>query len=85
MPPPAIVRRIHLFRARKLAEAGAETLYFHTQAVSRRRLANFFSPDSVPEFDGEDAWFEAEQRGRLWRIVRRIHPDGRPFDGAADA
>jgi hypothetical protein len=73
-------RVIRLTRVRALPDAGARTLHFKADGQTRRQRYLFFSPAAVPEFDGEEAWFLAEQLpGRGWRIVRRSNPDGTPF------
>lgn len=41
----------------------------------------FFSPEQVPEFEGDTAWFEAERVPKKgWRIVRRVDELGRPYE-----
>lgn len=74
--------RIHkLVRQRALPNAGGHTLFFQTEGGGRRRPPAFFRPGEVPEFEGESAWFEIEKlRGGRRRVVRRVHPDGRPFE-----
>jgi hypothetical protein len=42
----------------------------------------FVSPEHVPEFDGEEAWFEMELTAGVpwsyWRAVRRVDPPTEP-------
>ncbi len=79
-------RIFQLKRFRSLAEAGGDTLFFRALGGDRRHPAPFFRAEEVPAFDGEIAWFLAERAPwRGWRIVRRIHPDGRSYEAPAAA
>jgi len=87
--PPALehignmgTRRImKLTRQRTLENAGSRTLFFTTAHIGRRRHSDFFSPSQVPEFEGESAWFEAEQVPKLgWRILRRVTEHGQAYE-----
>jgi hypothetical protein len=55
---PILVKKLVRFRA--LPEHGGYTLYFKTDIG---RLGRFFRPDKVPEFEGEEAWFEIQNVG----------------------
>jgi hypothetical protein len=77
-------RKFQLKRFRGLAESGGETLFFRALGGDRRHPAPFFRTEEVPAFDGDLAWFLAERAPRRgWRIMRRIHPDGRPYEAPA--
>ena len=77
-------RVFELKRFRSLPEAGGETLFFHAAGGDRRHPMPFFSPEEVPAFDGDIAWFLAERAPRRgWRIVRRVGPDGEPYADVA--
>ncbi len=54
-------------------------MHFRTAVVDRRHPPDFFGPEEVPDFEGEDAWFEAERQGRRWRILRRVDEHGAPW------
>ena len=70
-----------LTRQRTLENAGSRTLFFTTAHIGRRRHSDFFSPSQVPEFEGESAWFEAEQVPKMgWRILRRVTEHGQPYE-----
>jgi hypothetical protein len=70
-------RKFKLVRYCNLPQAGGRTLFFRADGGDRMHPAPFFRPDEVPEFEGDSAWFEAEQapRGGGWRIVRRLPDD----------
>jgi hypothetical protein len=73
-------RTLQLKRFRGQLGAGGETLFFRAMGGDRRHPMPFFSPEDVPAFDGDLAWFLAERApGRRWRIVRRVHSDGEPW------
>lgn len=73
-----------LTRQRNLPSAGAGTLFFTTDHIGRRRHSDFFRPSEVPEFEGESAWFEAEQVPKMgWRILRRVTEHGQPYEELA--
>ena len=68
-------RVFKLIRCRGLPQDGSKTLFFKTEGGDRKHLPKFLHAGDVPEFEGEEAWFECERppKGR-WRAVRRI-PD----------
>ena len=73
-------RRIaKLVRFRVSSEDGGNTLYFKMQVG---RLGAFLDPEDVPEFEGEEAWFELERvpksLGRPWSTWRVIRPVDAP-------
>jgi hypothetical protein len=60
---------LRLTRKRALANAGGVTLFFK---VDIGRSGRFLSPHQVPEFEGEEAWFECEKvRGRIV-VLRQV-------------
>jgi hypothetical protein len=66
-------RVFKLIRCRGLLKDGGKTLFFRTAGGDRRHPAKFLRPEDVPEFDGEEAWFECERPPRCrWRAVRLI-------------
>jgi hypothetical protein len=72
---------LKLTRQRTLENAGSRTLFFTTAHIGRRRHSDFFSPSQVPEFEGESAWFEAEQVPKMgWRILRRVTEHGQTYE-----
>jgi hypothetical protein len=77
-------RIMKLTRVRNHSDSDNRTLFFTAPGLKRRRLHMFFGPDAVPEFGGEEAWFQAEQVPKNgWRIVQRVNPDGTPYVEAA--
>lgn len=87
MRPPRVYQRAvkKLTRMRAgVGEARGRTLYFTFPGgpKGRRSHVTFLKPGNVPEFEGDEAWFEVEQvEGRpwaFWRPVRRV-------DGPLDA
>lgn len=56
------------------------TLHFTMPAKTQRRRCplEFLEPANVPEFEGEQAWFELERVSArpwaYWRAVRRVDP-----------
>lgn len=82
-----MIRKIR--RVRTHAHEGGGTLYFKTIGGSRQNPTRFFDPDEVPEFEGEEAWFEVEPlRGPVWmtwRFLRQVDEAGKPFARAAPA
>ncbi len=74
-------RIFKLKRSRFLENAGGGTVFFTSDGGTRRQPTKFWRPGEVPAFEGEDAWFEAEQvPGCGWRIVRRVHENGQPYE-----
>jgi hypothetical protein len=73
-------RVMKLTRVRTHSDAGGGTIFFTAPGLRRRWLHTFFNPEAVPEFEGDEAWFLAEQvPKRGWRIVQRVNPDGSPY------
>ncbi len=69
------VRVFKLIRCRGLPRDGAKTLFLKTAGGDRKHLPKFFRVQDVPEFEGEEAWFECERpTGGRWRAIRRL-PD----------
>lgn len=62
-----------LIRYRTRPEIGGETLHFRIEGTSR---PEFLPVSAVPEFEGDQAWFELERvRGRpwlTWKVLRRV-------------
>lgn len=72
-----------LIRHRTMENAGSRTLFFTTDFIGRKGRPDFFRPHQVPEFEGEEAWFEAERVPKLgWRILRRVTEQGPPYEDA---
>lgn len=75
------VRIFKLKRQRFLSNAGGGTVFFTSEGGGRRHPAKFWGPEDVPDFEGDEACFEAQWVTRQgWRIVRRVHEDGRPYE-----
>lgn len=54
---------------------GGPTLFFTIPACRRgRALHQFLRPHEVPEFDGEEAWFECERVGTRHVPIRQVQP-----------
>lgn len=70
----AMVHRL-ITRSKTLPDAGGQTLFF---TFMTRRL-QFLRPEQVPEFDGDQAWFEIERVKGLWRVGRRTDERGKPL------
>ena len=70
MKPP--VRPLKITRSRHRPENGGGTAFFK---VDVGRLGRFLEPHQVPDFDGDEAWFEIEgfQNGPL-RLIRQVDP-----------
>lgn len=72
-----------LQRVRLMEKDGGGTLHFQIMGASR---PEFLPRAEVPEFEGEEAWFELERiRGPVWmtwKVLRRVeNPEashGRP-------
>jgi len=71
---PRMPLPVKLLRRRTLPEAGGQTLFFVTEGGDRRHPDRFFSPDQVPEFEGESAWFEVDKHRGRWTFLRQIDP-----------
>ena len=91
--PPRVWRKSIEKLTRKREHTGdlsSRTLYFTFPGARRASRSNvtFVSPEHVPDFDGEEAWFEMELTAGVpwsyWRAVRRVDPPatGKP-DGTA--
>ncbi len=67
---PIQVRK--LVRYRTLPKDGGYTLYFKADIG---RLGRFFRPGQVPEFEGEEAWFEIQNvGGGQLAVLRQVEP-----------
>jgi hypothetical protein len=81
--PPRVYRHAveKLTRHReRWGDVAARTLYFTFpggSGASRSRVT-FVSPQDVPDFEGEEAWFEMElvagKPWSWWRAVRQVEP-----------
>lgn len=85
--PPRVWRRSieHLTRRREhTGDLSSRTLYFTFPGSRRasRSQVTFVSPEHVPDFVGEEAWFEMELTDAIpwsyWRAVRQVDPPGAP-------
>lgn len=82
--PERIIKRMVVKLQRVTQFNGAEpgrTLFFTFKGGTRRAqrsLCSFVSPEQVPDFEGQEAWFEVEEvSGKpwsYWRAVRRVEP-----------
>lgn len=79
--PPRVYRRAveKLTRHRERhSELSSRTLYFTFPGGRRasRSQVTFVAPENVPEFEGEDAWFEMELVAGTpwswWRAVKQV-------------
>jgi hypothetical protein len=68
LKPPAVA---HLQRSRYLPQDGGGTVFLKLKVG---RLGKFFSPDQVPDFEGEEAWFEIEKDRGRYRFIRQVEP-----------
>jgi hypothetical protein len=59
-------------RLRSAADDGRRTLALFIRPGSRNRPWKFFSPDEVPAFDGEHAWFEIDRTQGAWTFLREV-------------
>ncbi len=71
----ALPRIAKLKRFRYLPQDGGGTVYFKADFG---RLGVYLAPEDVPEFDGEEGWFElirapGAPRTR-WKAIRQIDP-----------
>ena len=71
-----VVRRFKVQRCRTLPEHGGRTLFLSVFLGSRSRGWLHFRPNELPDFEGEEAWFEMERVKGRWRIVRQVEPPG---------
>lgn len=67
-----MIHTYKVLRHRTLPNAGSRTLFFTINAGTRCQPTTFFRPGEIPEFDGEEAWFEAERNGTRWRFIRQV-------------
>lgn len=64
---------IHLRRARYLPNAGGGTIFCTVTYDSTGPALTFLHPGQFPEFEGEEAWFRAEQLPRKrFRFIRQM-------------
>jgi hypothetical protein len=82
-PPPRVRRRsiVKLTRQReRTGDLASRTLYFTFPGARRaaRSQVTFVSPQNVPDFVGEAAWFEMELVAGVpwswWRATRQVDP-----------
>jgi hypothetical protein len=82
-PTPARSDRRFMKLTRVRADAAdktSRTLHFlHPDGTGRGNCrVGFVSPEHVPEFEGEEAWFEMERiRAKpwsYWRAIRQVDP-----------
>lgn len=77
-PAPNRTRICEVRRARLLPQDGGGTLFFTIHGLSRR--ARYARPGELPEFEGEVAFFEVEQRNKTklgYVFVRQVEHPGR--------
>lgn len=81
--PPRVWRRCieKLIRRReRTGDLSSRTLYFTFPGANghSRSRVTFVSPENVPDFVGEAAWFEMELTAGVpwsyWRAVRQVEP-----------
>jgi hypothetical protein len=66
------IRTMKLVRYRAMPKDGGYTLFFKADIGKSGR---FFDPHKVPEFDGEEAWFEIQNVGRgELAVLRQVEP-----------
>lgn len=71
-----MIRTYKVQRYRNGPEDSGETLFFGIFLGSRSRGHKWFRPGQVPEFDGDEAWFEVDRDKGGWRFVRQVE---RPY------
>lgn len=73
MSPPTRIAK--LTRVRLLEKDGGRTIHFR---LDGGRRPQFIPTDAVPEFEGDEAWFELEhvraKPWNTWRVIRRVEP-----------
>lgn len=77
IPVPRLRRVCEVRRKRLLPQDGGDTLFFTIHGLGRR--ARFAEPREVPEFEGEVAFFEVEQRKKTklgYVFLRQVDPPG---------
>lgn len=68
---------VRISRRSLLKSDGGGTLFF---VIHSGRRPGFLDPDQVPEFEGDEAWFEVEHArisGRIWptwKVLRQVQP-----------
>ena len=80
--PERVIHRmvVKLTRVRQFEDSGVgPTVMFTFEGGTRRAhrsRCSFIDKDNVPDFDGEEAWFEVEQVSAkpwpFWRAVRQV-------------
>jgi len=85
--PERILNRVTVKLRRVRQCGGAEhgkTLMFSFDGGTRRAQrsrSSFINKERVPEFDGEEAWFEVEEvSGKPWPYWRAVRPVEPPTD-----
>ena len=74
-PAPKWTRICEVRRQRLLPQDGGSTLFFTIHGLARR--ARFADPGQIPEFEGEVAFFEVEQRNSTklgYVFIRQVEP-----------
>lgn len=78
-----MVRKVRRMRDHPTPEGPGRTLCFMTPNGCKRSPTRFFEVDQVPDFEGEEAWFEVEPcRGLVWmtwKFIRQVDEAGRPL------
>src|SRR5688572_25306317 len=78
-PDAAMYKRISIERVERNRLRDGSTVNFWIPGVDRRHLGHGLSPDEVPEFEGDVAYFECMwHRKGPWMgftIIRRAEPD----------
>jgi hypothetical protein len=67
-----VIRTYKVQRYRNTPEAGGQTLFFGIDLGSRRRGHKWFNPGQVPEFEGDEAWFEIDRQRGGRKFVRQV-------------
>lgn len=66
---------VRISRRTRLETDGGATLFF---VIHSGRRPGFLDPEQVPEFEGDEAWFEVERTrvsGRVWptwKVLRQV-------------
>ena len=66
---------VRISRRRLLETDGGGTLFF---VIHSGRRPGYLDPDQVPQFEGDEAWFEVERTrvsGRVWptwNVLRQV-------------
>jgi len=78
MSRPPQLREAKLTRSRHAGRTLCFTTPHLPKPKSRRCRLTFIKPEHVPEFEGEEAWFELElveaKPWNYWRALRPIEP-----------